>query len=156
MARLEGGFDRAPPLSVVCSAGGECRPFANLVAGALQDQVARLERAINLHQFAGRYPATDCHPLGFALLRSNDEGSGEDQPEDHQRRGAVAAVWRPGGPDSCEIAAREVIETEDTSRAGTRLPADEKARMLAEAAKLRSKNMYPAFLVDLNCVLRGK
>jgi integrase len=32
--------------------------------------------------------------------------------------------------------------------------ADEKARMLAEAAKLRSKNMYPAPVVDLNCGLR--
>src|SRR5260370_4346790 len=33
---------------------------------------------------------------------------------------------------------------------------DEKARMLAEAAKLRSKNMYPALVVDLNCGLRDK
>ena len=28
--------------------------------------------------------------------------------------------------------------------------------MLAEAAKLRSKNMYPALVVDLNCGLRDK
>ena len=34
--------------------------------------------------------------------------------------------------------------------------ADEKARMLVEAAKLRSKNMYPALVVDLNCGLRDK
>ena len=34
--------------------------------------------------------------------------------------------------------------------------ADEKACMLAEAAKLRSKNMYPALVVDLNCGLRDK
>src|ERR1039457_2583159 len=34
--------------------------------------------------------------------------------------------------------------------------AEEKARMLAEAAKLRSKNMYPAFVVDLNRGLRDK
>ncbi len=33
---------------------------------------------------------------------------------------------------------------------------DEKSRMLAEAAKLRSKNMYPALVVDLNCGLRDK
>jgi integrase len=33
---------------------------------------------------------------------------------------------------------------------------DEKARMLAEAAKLRSRNMYPALVVDLNCGLRDK
>jgi integrase len=33
---------------------------------------------------------------------------------------------------------------------------DEKARMLEEAAKLRSKNMYPALVVDLNCGLRDK
>jgi integrase len=33
---------------------------------------------------------------------------------------------------------------------------DEKARMLAEAAKLRSKNMYPALVLDLNCGLRDK
>src|SRR5450755_3294550 len=34
--------------------------------------------------------------------------------------------------------------------------ADEKARMLGEAAKLRSKNMYPALILDLNCGLRDK
>ena len=34
------------------------------------------------------------------------------------------------------------------------ITADEKARTLAEAAKLRSKNMYPALVVDLNCGLR--
>jgi integrase len=34
--------------------------------------------------------------------------------------------------------------------------ADEKAHMLAEAAKLRSKNMYPALVLDLNCGLRDK
>ena len=28
--------------------------------------------------------------------------------------------------------------------------------MLAEAAKLRSKNMYPALVIDLNCGLRDK
>ena len=28
--------------------------------------------------------------------------------------------------------------------------------MLAEAAKLRSKNMYPALVLDLNCGLRDK
>src|SRR5580704_16678659 len=33
---------------------------------------------------------------------------------------------------------------------------DEKARMLAEALKLRSKNMYPALVLDLNCGLRDK
>jgi integrase len=33
---------------------------------------------------------------------------------------------------------------------------DEKARMLAEAAKLRSKNMYPALVLDLNCGLRDR
>jgi integrase len=33
---------------------------------------------------------------------------------------------------------------------------NEKASMLAEAAKLRSKNMYPALVVDLNCGLRDK
>jgi integrase len=33
---------------------------------------------------------------------------------------------------------------------------DEKARMLAEATKLRSKNMYPALVVDLNCGLRDR
>jgi hypothetical protein len=32
----------------------------------------------------------------------------------------------------------------------------EKARMLAEAAKLSSKNLYPALVVDLNCGLRDK
>ena len=39
---------------------------------------------------------------------------------------------------------------------GKAYTADEKARMLAEAAKLRSRNMYPALVVDLNCGLRGK
>jgi integrase len=39
---------------------------------------------------------------------------------------------------------------------GRAYTADEKARMLAEAAKLRSKNMYPALVVDLNCGLRDK
>ena len=39
---------------------------------------------------------------------------------------------------------------------GRACTADEKARMLAEAAKLRSKNMYPALVVDLNCGLRDK
>jgi integrase len=34
--------------------------------------------------------------------------------------------------------------------------ADEKARMLAEAGKLRSNNMYPALVMDLNCGLRDK
>jgi integrase len=34
--------------------------------------------------------------------------------------------------------------------------ADEKARMLAEAAKLRSRNIYPALVVHLNCGLRDK
>jgi integrase len=33
---------------------------------------------------------------------------------------------------------------------------EEKARMLEEAAKLRSKNMYPALVLDLNCGLRDK
>jgi len=39
---------------------------------------------------------------------------------------------------------------------GRAYTADEKTRMLAEAAKLRSKNMYPALVVDLNCGLRDK
>ena len=39
---------------------------------------------------------------------------------------------------------------------GRAYTSDEKARMLAEAAKLRSKNMYPALVVDLNCGLRDK
>ena len=39
---------------------------------------------------------------------------------------------------------------------GRAYTADEKARMLAEAAKLRSKNLYPAPVVDLNCGLRDK
>jgi integrase len=39
---------------------------------------------------------------------------------------------------------------------GRAYTADEKARMLTEASKLRSKNMYPALVVDLNCGLRDK
>ena len=39
---------------------------------------------------------------------------------------------------------------------GRAYTADEKAGMLAEAAKLKSKNMYPALVVDLNCGLRDK
>src|SRR6266446_2029161 len=39
---------------------------------------------------------------------------------------------------------------------GRAYTADEQARMLAEAAMLRSKNMYPALVVDLNCGLRDK
>jgi integrase len=39
---------------------------------------------------------------------------------------------------------------------GRAYTADEKARMLAEAAMLRSENMYPALVVDLNCGLRDK
>ena len=39
---------------------------------------------------------------------------------------------------------------------GRAYTADEKSRMLAEAAKLRSKNIYPALVVDLNCGLRDK
>jgi len=39
---------------------------------------------------------------------------------------------------------------------GRAYTADEKARMLAEASKLRSKNMYPALVLDLNCGLRDK
>jgi integrase len=39
---------------------------------------------------------------------------------------------------------------------GRAYTADEKARMLAEAGKLRSKNIYPALVVDLNCGLRDK
>jgi integrase len=34
--------------------------------------------------------------------------------------------------------------------------ADDKARMMKEAAKLRSKNKYPALVLDLNCGLRDK
>ena len=39
---------------------------------------------------------------------------------------------------------------------GRAYTADEKARVLAEAAKLRNTNMYPALVVDLNCGLRDK
>ena len=39
---------------------------------------------------------------------------------------------------------------------GRAYTADEKARMIGEAAMLRSKNMYPALVVDLNCGLRDK
>jgi integrase len=39
---------------------------------------------------------------------------------------------------------------------GRAYSSDEKARMLEEAAKLRSKNMYPALVLDLNCGLRDK
>jgi integrase len=39
---------------------------------------------------------------------------------------------------------------------GRAYAADEKARMLTEAGKLRSKNMYPALVLDLNCGLRDK
>ena len=39
---------------------------------------------------------------------------------------------------------------------GRAYSADEKARMLAEAAKLRSKNMYPALVLDQNCGIRDK
>ena len=39
---------------------------------------------------------------------------------------------------------------------GRAYTADEKARMLVEAAKLRGKNMYPALVVDLHRGLRDK
>ena len=39
---------------------------------------------------------------------------------------------------------------------GRAYSAEEKARMLAEAAKLRSKNIFPALVVDQNCGLRDK
>jgi integrase len=39
---------------------------------------------------------------------------------------------------------------------GRAYAADEKARMLAEAAKLRSRSMYPALVLGLNCGLRDK
>jgi len=39
---------------------------------------------------------------------------------------------------------------------GRAYTADEKARMLVEAKKLRSKNIYPALVLDLNCGLRDK
>lgn len=39
---------------------------------------------------------------------------------------------------------------------GRAYTADEKSRMLEEARKLRSKNMYPALVVDLNSGLRDK
>lgn len=39
---------------------------------------------------------------------------------------------------------------------GRAYSADEKARMLEEARKLRSKNIYPALVLDLNCGLRDK
>jgi integrase len=39
---------------------------------------------------------------------------------------------------------------------GKAYTADEKARMLSEAQKLRSKNIYPALVLDLNCGLRDK
>src|SRR5258708_15233003 len=43
-----------------------------------------------------------------------------------------------------------------TPSPGRAYTADEKARMLTEAAKLRSKNIYLALVVDLNCGLRDK
>jgi integrase len=39
---------------------------------------------------------------------------------------------------------------------GRAYTADEKARMISEATKLRSKNIYAALVVDLNCGLRDK
>jgi integrase len=39
---------------------------------------------------------------------------------------------------------------------GRAYSADEKARMLDEARKLRSKNIYPALVLDLNCGLRDR
>jgi hypothetical protein len=39
---------------------------------------------------------------------------------------------------------------------GRAYTAEEKARMLGQAAKLRSKNIYPALIVGLNCGLRDK
>ena len=39
---------------------------------------------------------------------------------------------------------------------GRAYSADEKARMIAEASKLRSRNIYPALVLDLNCGLRDK
>lgn len=39
---------------------------------------------------------------------------------------------------------------------GRAYTADEKARLLSEAAKLRSKNIYPALVLDQNCGLRDK
>jgi len=42
---------------------------------------------------------------------------------------------------------RNPIANSPASSPGRAYTADEKARMLAEAAKLRSKNMYPALVV---------
>jgi len=39
---------------------------------------------------------------------------------------------------------------------GRAYSADEKARLLTEARKLRSKNIFPALVLDLNCGLRDK
>ncbi|PWU08140.1 MAG: hypothetical protein C5B51_08285 [Terriglobia bacterium] len=39
---------------------------------------------------------------------------------------------------------------------GRAFAAEEKSRMLAAAGKLRSKNIYPALVLDLNCGLRDK
>ncbi len=50
----------------------------------------------------------------------------------------------------------KAMKLETPPSPGRAYTADEKARMLAEAAKLRSKNMYPALVVDLNCGLRDK
>jgi len=54
------------------------------------------------------------------------------------------------------LAPREGNETPDPAIAGTALHATRRRALLAEAAKLRSKNMYPALVVDLNCGLRDK
>jgi integrase len=61
-----------------------------------------------------------------------------------------------GDPIRAKLRRKKAMKLTTPPSPGRAYTADEKARMLAEAAKLRSKNMYPALVVDLNCGLRDK
>jgi integrase len=79
-------------------------------------------------------------------------------PKTIQRRGAaaVAAVRDQGDLIRAKLRREKAMKRALPPSPGRAHTADEKARMLAEAAKLRRKNMYPALVVDLNCGLRDK
>jgi integrase len=61
-----------------------------------------------------------------------------------------------GDPIRARLRREKAMKLAAPPSPGRAYTADEKARMVAEAAKLRSKNMYPALVVDLNCGLRDK
>jgi len=126
------------------------------VGSAGQGAIVVLTSLLEDHGFEPRSVAGDIVQRAAAYGMPAERLDGVDFFGVHEAAGRAVARGRAGeGPSLLHIKLPRYYG-HFSGDADTYRTAEEKARMLTEAAKVRSKNIQPALVVDLNCGPRDK